>query len=85
LESGAGIDEAPGKLMPNASVSAVIVEAVPIVMQNPGERAMPASMSFQVCSVMVPAQRSIQYFRRSVPLPSGWPSQLPRSIGPAGR
>ena len=62
-----------------------MVAAVPIVMQKPGDRAMPPSMAFQSSSVIVPAQRSVQYFQRSVPLPSGWPFQLPRSIGPAGR
>ena len=35
LESAAGIEEAPGKLMPSASASAVIVAAVPMVMQTP--------------------------------------------------
>ena len=62
-----------------------MVAAVPMVMQKPGERAMPLSMAFQSSSVTEPAQRSVQYFQRSVPLPSGWPFQLPRSIGPAGR
>ena len=33
--SAAGIDEAPGRLMPITSASAVMVEAVPIVMQTP--------------------------------------------------
>ena len=33
----------------------------------------------------MPAQRSAQNFQMSVPLPSGCPFQLPRSIGPAGR
>ena len=40
-ESTAGIDAAPGSVMPSASAALVIVEAVPIVMQWPGERAMP--------------------------------------------
>ena len=34
-ESAAGIDEAPGSVSPIASAIAVIVEAVPIVMQCP--------------------------------------------------
>src|SRR5438552_1100070 len=36
-----------------------MVDAVPIVMQKPGERAMPPSMSFHSCSVMVPAHRLV--------------------------
>ena len=52
FESGAGIEDAPGSVMPSASASAVMVEAVPIVMQKPGERAMPFSMLFQSSSVM---------------------------------
>ena len=32
-ESAAGIEAAPGKVMPSASAALVIVEAVPIVMQ----------------------------------------------------
>lgn len=39
--SAAGIDLAPGRLSPRASAIAVIVEAVPMVMQVPAERAMP--------------------------------------------
>ena len=34
---------------------------------------------------MLPAQRSVQNFNESVPLPSGWPFQLPRSIGTGGQ
>ena len=42
-ESAAGIDAAPGSVKPIASAADVIVDAVPIVMQCPGERAMPCS------------------------------------------
>jgi hypothetical protein len=35
LASGAGIAEAPGRVMPMASAMAVMVEAVPMVMQTP--------------------------------------------------
>ena len=45
LESGAGIEAAPGSVMPSASAALVMVEAVPIVMQWPGERAIDSSMS----------------------------------------
>ncbi len=85
FESAAGIDDAPGSVIPSASASAVIVDAVPIVMQNPGERAMPSSISLQSSAVMLPAQRSVQNFNESVPLPRGCPFQFPRSMGPAGR
>ena len=41
-ESAAGMEEAPGRVMPRTSATAVMVEAVPMVMQWPGERAMPS-------------------------------------------
>ena len=66
-ESAAGIDAAPGSVKPSASAALVIVEAVPIVMQWPGERAMPSSISLQSCSVMLPARSSAQYFQASLP------------------
>ena len=83
-ESAAGIDAAPGSVNPSASVADVIVDAVPIVMQWPGERAMLFSICCHVSSVMLPARSSAQYFQTSEPLPSGPPRQSPRSIGPAG-
>ncbi len=84
-ESAAGIDAAPGSVKPIASVAEVIVDAVPMVMQWPGERAMPFSISSQVSSVIFPARSSAQYFQTSDPLPRAPPRQSPRSIGPAGR
>ena len=51
-ESAAGIEAAPGSVTPSASTALVIVDAVPIVMQCPGERAIPCSISCQSCSVM---------------------------------
>jgi hypothetical protein len=69
-ESAAGIDAAPGSVSPSASTVLVIVEAVPIVLQWPGERASDASMSCHCCSLMVPARRSSQNFQLSLPLPS---------------
>ena len=83
-ESAAGIDAAPGSVTPSASAALVIVDAVPIVMQWPGERAMPFSISCQSSSVIAPARRSAQYFHVSDPEPSVVPPQCPRSIGPAG-
>ena len=85
FESTAGIDEAPGRVSPSVSAMAVMVEAVPITMQVPAERAMPPSISFQSPWVMVPARSSAQYFQASLPLPSTSPRQFPRSIGPAGK
>ena len=83
-ESAAGIDAAPGTVTPNASAALVIVEAVPMVMQCPGDRAMPFSISCQSSCVIAPARRSAQYFQVSDPEPRMVPPQCPRSIGPAG-
>src|SRR3954451_19489770 len=83
-ESAAGMDEAPGSVIPIASTAAAIVDAGPIVMQVPNERAMPSSISRHEQSSRSPARRSAQYFHTSVPEPRTWPRQLPRSIGPAG-
>ena len=83
-ESGAGIEAAPDSVRPIASAALVIVEAVPIVMQWPGERAMPSSTPRQSSSVMLPARSSAQYFHVSLPLPRKLPLKSPRSIGPAG-
>ena len=56
--SPAGIEDEPGRESPSASVMEVMVEAVPMVMQVPAERAMPASMSFHCWIVMLPASFS---------------------------
>ena len=63
------MEAAPASVKPSTSVALVIVEAVPIVMQCPGERAMPSSSSCQSSSVMLPAHSSAQYFQVSLPLP----------------
>jgi hypothetical protein len=84
-ESAAGIEEAPGRVRPRASTAAAMVDAVPMVMQVPKERAMPSSISFQAQSSSFPARLSAQNFHTSLPLPSTFPRQLPRSMGPAGR
>jgi hypothetical protein len=81
--SAAGMDEPPGSMRPSASAAAAMVDAVPMVMQVPNERAMPSSISFQAQSSRLPARFSAQYFQTSLPLPSTSPRQLPRSIGPA--
>ena len=72
-ESGAGIDEAPGSVRPRVSVALIMVLAVPMVMQVPGERAMPSSTSRQSSSVMLPARSSAQYFQVSEPEPRTLP------------
>ena len=64
------MDAAPGSVMPSASAAEVMVDAVPIVMQCPGERAMPQARSASSQSPISPARMSSQYFHRSVPLPS---------------
>jgi hypothetical protein len=51
---------------------------------TPAERLMPASISVQSLSEILPARFSSQYFQMSLPEPSTRPRQLPRSIGPAG-
>jgi hypothetical protein len=79
------MEDASGKVMPMASAIAVMVLAVPMVIQVPWLRAIPASMLSQSASVIVPARRSSQYFQASDPDPNILPFQLPRSIGPAGR
>ena len=84
-DPAAGIEDAPGSVMPSASAIAAIVDAVPIVMQVPNERAMPFSISAQSASLILPARFSSQYFQTSDPEPSVCPRQLPRSMGPAGQ
>ena len=86
LASAAGIDEAPGSVMPmrlgdrrhrggRAHGHAVCRSCA---------RCRPRSRASRA-SLMVPARRSSQYFQASEPEPSTLPCQLPRSIGPAGR
>ena len=74
----------PAATKPSTSAALVIVEAVPIVMQCPGERAIPFSIPVHSSCVMLPQRSSAQYFQVSEPLPSTTPFQSPRSIGPAG-
>ncbi len=83
-ESTAGMLDAPGTVTPSASAAAVSVDAVPMVMQWPGERARPLSSSCISQSPMTPARLSSQYFHMSVPEPRVSPRQCPGSMGPAG-
>ncbi len=64
---------------------AIMVAAVPMVMQVPKDRAMPPSISSQSASLILPARFSSQYFHTSEPEPKVCPRQLPRSMGPAGQ
>ncbi|MNS64284.1 hypothetical protein D3C72_974050 [compost metagenome] len=73
LASAAGMDDAPGRLMPSVSAMAVMVLAVPIVMQVPWLRAMPPSMPIHSAWLRLPARRSSQYFQASEPEPSTLP------------
>ena len=50
------MDAAPGSVMPSASAAEVMVDAVPMVMQWPGERAMPHSRSASSQSPISPAR-----------------------------
>ncbi len=67
------MDAAPGRLKPITSASEVMVEAVPMVMQWPGERALEASLSMKSAFEMAPALNSMNSRLVSVPLPSGLP------------
>ena len=62
-----------------------MVEAVPIVLQVPGERVDTPSISTMSRSPMWPARYSSQYLRVWVPAPTLVPRQRPFSIGPAGQ
>ena len=59
----AGMLEAPGRQKPKDSAMAPIVDAVPMVMQCPGERPMAFSTADHSASERLPAQRSAQYFQ----------------------
>ena len=54
-------------------MTAAMVEAVPMVMQCPSERAMPSSISAHSSSVIVPARRSCLVFPQSLPRPERLP------------
>src|SRR5437667_8642593 len=69
LESSAGMEDDPGKLMPIDSMIAVMVLAVPMVMHVPWLRAMPPSTPSHSALVILPARRSSQYFQESDPEP----------------
>jgi hypothetical protein len=68
--------------MPMASTIAAMVEAVPMVMQVPGERLMPLSADMNSGRVISPARTASENFHTSVPEPMSLPRNLPFSIGP---
>ena len=72
--SGAGIEEAPGSVRPKPSAIDIMVEAVPIVMQVPYDRAIPPCTPSHCSLPMLPARLSSQYFQTSVPEPSFCPA-----------
>src|SRR5690242_12274086 len=59
-----------------------IVDAVPMVMQWPAERAMHDSASMKLMSVIFPARTSSLIDHRWVPDPISSPRNFPFSIGP---
>src|SRR3954469_13824000 len=72
----------PGRLIPSASASAFIVDAVPIVLQCPGDGADEATSSTNSASSISPAASSSRAFHTTVPDPERCPSCQPFSIGP---
>ena len=59
--------------MPSASTIEAIVEAVPMVMQLPADRFMPASASWNSFSVISPARSCSLIEMMLVPEPMIWP------------
>lgn len=80
--STAGQAAEPGSCMPSASARHAIVEAVPMVMQCPLERAMQPSAKKHSSCVIRPALSSSSNFQTCVPDPTSVPRYLPLSIGP---
>ena len=72
-ESIAGMLVLPGRAMPSASAIAVIVLAVPIVLQVPGLRVIRDSSRTHSSGAILPAWYSSQNIRVCVPAPTGWP------------
>jgi hypothetical protein len=72
-ESTAGMLMAPGSDRPMASAMAVMVLAVPMVLQVPGVRVMRDSSRIHSAWSMLPTVRSAQNFLVCVPAPTAWP------------
>ena len=68
--------------MPSASASAFIVDAVPIVLQCPGDGAAEEIISTYSASSISPVASSSRAFQTMVPEPVRCPSCQPFNIGP---
>ena len=68
--STAGMAALPDSAMPKASAIEAMVDAVPIVLHDPGERLIEASASTNSSLVMVPALTASENFQRWVPDPT---------------
>ena len=82
--SDAGVPAMPGTIVPSASATSAIVEAVPIVLQCPALRIIADSERAKSSCESVPARTSSLSFHTPVPQPSGAPRKVPLSIGPPG-
>ncbi len=80
--STAGMAPLPGSAMPSASHRLAMVEAVPMVMQEPALRDIAASAAMNSAMDMVPAATACLKRITSVPEPSALPFQRPESMGP---
>jgi hypothetical protein len=69
-ESTAGMAAFPDSAIPSASAMLAMVEAVPMVLQDPAERLMEASASRKSSAVMVPAFTASENLKRCVPDPT---------------
>ena len=80
--STAGMAALPESAMPSASVMLAIVEAVPMVLHEPGERLIAASASRKSSRLIVPAFTASDICQSAVPEPTRSPRNQPFSIGP---
>ncbi len=83
-ESMAGTDELPASDMPSTSASAVIVDAVPMTLQVPGELHNFCSTVCQSSSDSLPASSSGAQRKPPVPLPKRSPRKVAPMVKPAG-
>ncbi len=79
---GAGIAAQPGRLIPSASASEFIVEAVPIVLQCPADGADEAMSSVNSRASISPRAINSRARQRIVPEPVRSPLNQPFNIGP---
>ena len=74
--------DVPGSIMPSASETAAMVDAVPITLHAPAEQDMHSSSSCQSLSEILPVRYWSQYFHMSVPLPISTPRHVVELLGP---